>query len=329
MAIYIINGGVGKHIAFTALIDKLAEKGEVQMMTAYPDVFRHHPKVKASYSHEEPGLYDRVSRDTDIIFREPYYSPFVFAKTHLLYEWAKLLGIEYEGELPQWHSCKKWYREAKEVIKKIPKRKFILVQFGGGQSPYDVNQPRVFIPQGQRRAYPLNMAQDFINQFTKAHPDIAVVNYSMVNEEYSHLGGCCVLNTAYWLYPELLKASMGFVGIDSSLQHMAAGVGVSGVVIWGATGPEQFGYPIHGNISNTTNHHMRPLCARFGDNKNADGSMWVDRDILSTAVPVDKLMEVTEAMLDMKLNKEETKGIAEDDCDCDDDCGEDCKCKGA
>jgi len=298
-----IHGGVGKNFAFTALLSKLKQKyGEVVIVSPYQQTFIGNPNIKAVVHPEERGLYDRIPRDANIMFREPYVSPFIFAKTHLLYEWARLFDITYDGELPEFFSNPKMDAEAAAIRQNLPE-KFVIFQFAGGQSPYNLDKTPIWQPGGQRRAYPLNMAQRFIHLFKKKYPDIGVCLYQMKNEEYAHLKGGVLLNAAWWYYPLILRSSLGFIAIDSSLHHMAAAARVEGVVIWGATGPQHFGYKYQVNISNTSNHHMRPLQSCFGDVQNADGSRWVDSDILSTAVPEEELLAAFEPIITLREEK--------------------------
>ncbi|MCD8232795.1 MAG: hypothetical protein LUC51_00170 [Cloacibacillus porcorum] len=330
MSTYImIDGGLGKECAFSALLPKLKERyGRVVVVSPYPQLFFGSPHTAGAHHPEDP-FYDRVPRDADIIFREPYKSPYVFGKTHLCYEWARQLDVEWTpADKPQFFGLPQWSMEAANIRQqRIPSgsagQEYILVQFAGGQSPYDANKPHVFRPGGQRRAYPLNMAQEFVNAFRKKFPNIGIVNYAMLNEEYFNLQGCITLNTAYWHYPYLLRSSLGFVAVDSSLHHMAAATDTPGVVIWGTTGPDMLGWEGQVNLSNTTRHEGRPLCHPFGDVKNADGSLWVDRDILSTAVPVKDLIDAIGDIIRTRRSERQKAGKKTTARECA--CGNNCK----
>jgi len=286
-----IEGGVGKECAFSALLPKLKERyGKIVVVTPYPQLFFGNPHIVGVHHPEDP-FYERIPRDADIMHREPYKSPYIFSKTHLCYEWARQFNIEWTpADKPQFYGLPQWSIEAGQIRQQRLPREYIIIQFAGGQSPYDANKPHVFRPGGQRRAYPLNMAQEFINAFRQKFPDIGIVNYAMINEEYFNLQGCITLNTAYWHYPYLLRFSLGFIAVDSSLHHMAAATDTSGIVIWGATGPQMLGWEGQINLSNTEKHEGRPLCHPFGDVRNPDNTPFVDHDILSTAVPVKILL---------------------------------------
>jgi hypothetical protein len=48
MNTYVVEGGIGKCTAFTALIPKLKQKSEVQIYTPYIQCFANNPDVKLS-----------------------------------------------------------------------------------------------------------------------------------------------------------------------------------------------------------------------------------------------------------------------------------------
>lgn len=304
MVYFVVDGGIGKHIMATALIDELVNiYDEVEVVSAYPEIFYNLKGVIDSWSFKDAGKFDTLQPDT-VLYSNPYYSDYVFGNKHLLTCWAEALNIEYSGQLPQIILDKEPADIVRNAVNAI-NSPFIIVQFGGGQSPYNYNKQIKFNDNGQLRSYPLNLAQQFIDEFKQRHPHIEIVNYCMSNEPYSHLQGCINLDLGYLIYAGLLPYSLGFVGIDSSLQHMAANRfnNKKGVVIWGATGPKNLGYECHQNITNTRQHHLRPLTYPFGDVYNADETVWQDSNILSTSVPVDKLLKEVSTMLENNLNK--------------------------
>ena len=105
--------------------------------------------------------------------------------------------------------------------------------------PYDENNEPL------QRHYPSPLAQEFINKFRENYPRTAIINYSLPNEpKYENTER---YDIPYLTYIQLAKNNkcIGFVSIDSSLQHFLSGI-KPGVVIWGHSLPEAFGY-----ISNT------------------------------------------------------------------------------
>ena len=125
---------------------------------------------------------------------------------------------------------------------------FIIVQFHGGQSPlcdcntqYDENNEPL------QRHYPSPLAQKFIDLFREKFPKTAIINYSLPNEP--HYNGAERYDIPYLSYVQLAKNNkcLGFVSIDSSLQHLISGI-KNGVVIWGHSLPNAFGYKCNTNI---------------------------------------------------------------------------------
>lgn len=288
MKIYVVQGGIGKHVMFSSLINKLCELNEekIIVVSAYPDLFKFHPKVEKSATFDTPGFYDEYIKNTDnmIIHREPYISDYVKGNTHLIEQWAKLLGVEYNNDLPDIYVDDFAVEEAERFIKDFPD--FILVQFSGGQSPLMIDRNIPFISQGQIRDYPRELAQEVVDKLKKVYPKYSIINYALPNEGTYNLEGCEHLESPYLFYVCLLKYCKTYVCIDSSLQHFAAELHneKKGIVIWGSTDPKCLGYEKNINISNTKKHPMRPLCSSIGDVRKKDGSDWINEDVKCTHV---------------------------------------------
>ena len=65
---YVVEGGVGKCTAFTALIPKLKEKSEVQIYTPYIGCFANNPDVKLVLEEQTLSLKDSRIMASDNIF---------------------------------------------------------------------------------------------------------------------------------------------------------------------------------------------------------------------------------------------------------------------
>ena len=65
MNCYIVEGGIGKAIAFTSIVDALAEKdgGEICISTPYPDIFGGNPKIKWVFDSTTIPLTDQRIQD--------------------------------------------------------------------------------------------------------------------------------------------------------------------------------------------------------------------------------------------------------------------------
>ena len=247
---YIIEGGIGKCVSFTALLPQIVEKtGQpVQIVTPYIDAFAGNPLVKMCYDEGSVPLdYPGILESDNIIYFEPYKSNFVKGDDHILKSFSDLLDIPYDINVrPQLYTdhlkadLDKWLEE--RSIKK-----YMLVQFTGGQTPlgWDINNQ--YVSSNPGRNYPPYFAQGIINAFTESYPDITIIDITLPNEPgYANTIKC----ELPWPYlHELVKNSEGFIAIDSMLQHLAASAGVSGVVLWGNTRWTQFGWMHHKNMS--------------------------------------------------------------------------------
>lgn len=283
MNIYIVNGGIGKHIMFSSIIEKLAATEKIIIVSSYPELFKFHPKVERSSTFYEPGFYDQYIKDTDnnIIYHEPYFSNYVRGKTHFIRELANLHGVDYTDDTPDIFIDDFAVEEAERFIKNFPE--FIITQFSGGQSPINFDRNRPFINTGQIKDYPGNLAQELVDKIKEKYPTMVILNYALPNEATYNLTGCIQIEAPFLFYVCLLKYCKSFISIDSSLQHFAANRYniKKGVVLWGTTSPICLGYNKNINLSNKKEkeHTMRPLCSSVGDIFNKDGSPWKPDDI--------------------------------------------------
>lgn len=300
MHIYVVTGGIGKHAMFSALIEGLADKhGEkISIVSAYPDIFKFHPKVEHSAEFGEPGFYDEcVARENSHIHHaEPYYSDYVKGESHLTMEWAKLHGVPITDAATDIYIDDFAVEEAERFREK--NKKFIITQFSGGQSPVNFNSTRSHINMGQIRDYPRELAQEVVGKINEKYPDVTVLNYALPNEQSANLDGTISIQAPYLFYVALLQMCSAYVCIDSSLHHFAANRfnPRKGVVIWGSTGPKNLGYTKNINISNAkSGHTVRPLTNALGDIFNKDGSQWTNQDPESTLVESDRVFECLES----------------------------------
>lgn len=248
---YIVEGGIGKCVSFTSLIPKLAEKagGPIQVVTPYVDVFANNPLVQMCYDGGSISLEDpRILQSDNIYYAEPYKSNFVKGDEHLVQSYCKAFNVDFDVNMkPQMFTThlkddvEKWKKEA--GIKK----KYFLVQFTGGQTPLNFNAANPYQSSNPGRNYPQYFAQGIINAFAQAYPDTTIIDVTLPNEGlYENTVKC---DLPYPYLNELLKDSLGFIGIDSCLQHFAASSGVPGTVLWGNTRWTQFGWMHNKNMS--------------------------------------------------------------------------------
>ena len=249
---YIVEGGIGKCLSFTALLPKLVEKsGEpVQIHTPYVDVFANNPLVKTVFdANTVPlGLPEIINSD-NIYYSEPYKSNWIKGDDHLIKSYCELHGIEFDVNMrPSMYTdhlkeeVDKWIKEVG-----IENKEIILVQFTGGQSPIGWNPGNQYVSSNAGRNYHPYFAQGIVNGLLEKYEDHVIIDVTLPNEPGPM--GTLKCDRPYPFLIELLKRSKGFIGIDSLLQHMGAVTGTPGVVLWGNTRWTQFGWMHHKNMS--------------------------------------------------------------------------------
>ena len=248
---YFVEGGIGKHIMFSCLIDKLVEKaGEpIQVYTPYVDVFANNMKVKLAFdANTIPNNDTRIRQSDNIYFCEPYKSNFMLGKEHLVESYCKLHGVEFKNTMaPTMYTthlkpqAEKWLADNKIT------GKYVLVQFTGGQPPVGWNQNNIYNSPNPGRNYPHFLAQQVVNILKENDPNLTIIDCTLPNEPaYMNTIKC---TERYAVIHELLKNSEGFIGMDSSLNHMSASTKTKGVVVWGSTKWTQFGWSHNKNLS--------------------------------------------------------------------------------
>ena len=104
---YVVEGGVGKCTAFTALLPKLKKKSEVQIYTPYIDCFAGNPDVKLALEQTIPLQDPRIMSSDNIYYCEPYKSNFQFGKQHLIESYCEHHGVKYDKSITNCPSHKK------------------------------------------------------------------------------------------------------------------------------------------------------------------------------------------------------------------------------
>jgi len=246
---YVVEGGIGKCTAFTALIPKLAKKdGEaIQIYTPYIDCFAFNPDVAMAYEQSLPITDPRIMASDNIYYCEPYKSNFAFGKQHLIEAYCKLFDVDYTPEMtPKLYTTHLKDRAVEWLEKNGITGKYMLVQFSGGQPPIGWNPNNSYASHTPLRNYPPYMAQQIINQLRTEYPNVAIVDVTLPNEP-SFAGA--LKCTEHWaVIHEMLKHAEGFIAIDSCLNHFSASAKKSGVVLWGPTRWTQFGYAHNTNL---------------------------------------------------------------------------------
>jgi len=246
MDTYIVEGGIGKCVAFSALLPELRKKSEVQIYTPYIDCFANNPNVKMDYESTIPLQDPRIMASDNIYYCEPYKSNFQFGKQHIIESYCEHHGVKYNSSMrPKLYtdhhkeSVDKWLKD-NEI------EKYILVQFSGGQAKWNYGDNVQYQNINPNRNYQPFLAQQVINMLLEEYKDTTIINCVLPNEP--HYQGTIRCDLHFAQIHEMLKGAEGFVSIDSCLQHFSASTEKHGVVIWGSTRWTQFGYSHNKNL---------------------------------------------------------------------------------
>ena len=93
MNTYIIEGGIGKQVAFTAIIDALVKKDKdrIQIHSPYVDIFGGNTNVKYALDAHTISVQDkRILDSQNICFCEPYKANFIKGEQHIIQSYCKL-----------------------------------------------------------------------------------------------------------------------------------------------------------------------------------------------------------------------------------------------
>jgi len=243
---YVVEGGVGKCTAFSALIPKLKKKSEVQIYTPYIGCFASNPDVKLVLEQTLPLTDPRIMASDNIFYCEPYKSNFQFGKQHIIESYCEHHGVDYDKSMTAKLYTDYHKESVKEWLTKNEIGKYIMIQFSGGQAQMGYNASNQYVNINPNRNYQPYLAQQVVNMLREEYKDTTIINCVLPNEP--HYDGTIRCDLHWTQLHEMLKGSEGFVAIDSCLQHFSPSAKAYGVVVWGSTRWTQFGYSHNKNL---------------------------------------------------------------------------------
>lgn len=245
-SIFHIEGGLGKHIAATAISKTIKSnhpERKLIVVCAYPEVFINLDFVWRVYRHgNTPYFYDNYIKDGDFLMfkHEPYFTTeHISGEISLIENWSKLYNLDYSGEMPE---IKFNFRQKQFNLNKWQRDKpILLIQTNGG--PLN-GQP---FPYSWTRDMPHYLIDPIIQKFKSTHHIIQIcreesqsINSGFVESIWSPMSNMELFG--------LVDSSDKRILIDSSLQHAAAALSKPSTVLWIGTNPKIFGYESHINI---------------------------------------------------------------------------------
>lgn len=245
--IFHIEGGVGKHIAASAVLKTYHNDNpstKIIVSCAYPEIFYNNPIIEKSLKLGNNQYFYKdyiYKKDVEIYAQDPYkQTSHITKQKHLIQTWCDMIGVVYNDELPQIYLNSREKEISRNLIKFNDNKPILIFQpFGGPGSPHQQ------LPYSWARDIHPNIAQNLANILSETY-NIIHICY----DNHPVLDNCLRIDQhiSKKILISLLLLSEKRLLIDSCLQHAAAALRLPSTVVWNVTKPEIFGYSIHNNI---------------------------------------------------------------------------------
>jgi hypothetical protein len=241
-AVFFVQGGIGKHIASTAVaecIKKNHPDRELIIVCPYPEVFLNNPFVYRVYrSNTVQYFYNDFIKDKDVIYfgHEVYQSnEYVVQNKHLIRSWCEMFNLNYNNEQPKLFINQV---EIYDVQSKIKKDKPILVIQPNGGAEGQPNNTYSW-----SRDLPPFLTEKIVEQLSRKYNI-----YHLCRPNQLKFHGAEQVSLPWRETFALLSLAQGRLLIDSYAQHAAVALNLPSVVCWIGTKPNKLGYSLHKNI---------------------------------------------------------------------------------
>lgn len=234
----LIDGGIGKQIALSGVINRFAMEGEdVTVVSPHDWCFWHLPNIKKVYPWGTPYLFQDILRDTEIVEFDPYKHPHVYRDGGSIIEaGAKMLWGDDHPPVDEMrpviglgvkeHQGLKNYRDVPEH-----KNGVIFYQPFGAMGADGVDP--------SARSMPL----EFAHRVADALVATGKCVYYVGTVPFAHDGVFAFQpGTTFRQIMATIPQVDLCVGVDSSLHHAAVACGKRPIVLWGSTSEKIFGY---------------------------------------------------------------------------------------
>lgn len=247
-SIFHLQGGIGKHIAATAVARAIKNNHpdrKLIVVCAYPEIFINLPYVDRVYTLGNTSyFYQEYVQDKDSILfhHEPYYTTnHIHKKKKLIENWCEMYGLKFSGETPELKFNKLQY----DVSKKFWSRKkpIMVLHTNGGMMTTDAK------PYAWTRDMPTDIGQELVDYYKKDYHiyQITKINSPKLNGAEPIYATQQQSLSLMELFSIVLHSKKRIL-IDSCVQHAAAAMKRKSTVLWNGTSPKVFGYDIHDNM---------------------------------------------------------------------------------
>jgi len=244
-SIFHIDGGIGKHIAATAVAKCIKNNypdRKLIVVCAYPSPFINLDFVDRVYKTGiTPYFYqDYIFEKDALLFKhEPYFtSDHIKENKNLIKNWCDLYNLEFNGEKPSLVFNLR-QKQLAQVLWSSDKPIMLLQSSGGLYQSENTTRYK------WTRDMPIGIMNKIVEEFSPYYNIFQVTRQNSITSDKA-----IVIDQPYDVMElmTLLLRSEKRVLIDSVLQHGAAALDLPSTVLWIGTSPTVFGYDIHTNI---------------------------------------------------------------------------------
>jgi len=247
-SIFHIQGGIGKHIAATAVAKAIKNNHpdrKLIVVCAYSDIFINLSFVDRVFNIGNTSyFYQEYIQDKDslIFYHEPYYTTnHIHKRKKLIENWCDLYNLKYNGETPELKFNKLQFDVSKTVWSR--KKPIMVLHTNGGMMTTDAK------PYAWTRDMPTDIAQELVEHYKK---DYHIFQITKINspklKDAEHVFATPQQSLSLMELFSIFLHSKKRVLIDSCMQHAAAAMKRKSTVLWNGTSPKVFGYDLHDNI---------------------------------------------------------------------------------
>ncbi len=248
-SIFHVQGGIGKHIAATAVarcIKNNYPERKLIIVCVYTDIFINLPYVDRVYQLGNTNyFYQNYIQDKDslIFHHEPYFTTdHIHKKLPLIENWCNLYNLKFNKEKPDLKFNNLQKNISKEVWAK-GKKPVMVIHTNGGMMTTDAR------PYSWTRDMPEDLAQRIVNHYKDKYHIYQVTKLNSPKlENATHIFATPEQSLSLMEFFSILLHSKKRVLIDSCMQHAAAALRLPSTVLWNGTSPKVFGYEMHDNI---------------------------------------------------------------------------------
>lgn len=240
--VFSIQGGIGKHIASTAVVECIKNNypdREIIVVCPYPEVFLNNPSIYRVYrSTTVQYFHNDFIKNKDVIYfgGEVYQSnEYVTQNKHLIRSWCEMFNLKYNNEQPRLFINQVEIYDAQTKYQK--QKPILIIQPNGGAEGQPNNN------YSWSRDFPPFFTEILVKELSKKYHI-----YHLCRPNQLKFDGAEQISLPWRESFALLTLAKSRLLIDSYVQHAAAALGLPSVVCWVGTKPDKLGYNLHKNI---------------------------------------------------------------------------------